>query len=177
MIKLKILFENTTKYSKYVYDKYLEFHNKQYSFTYLCYTLLVISFILFSLIIQIKYNNLNIAIILCCGLTFFVLWRFLHPVYEISKEYKSEKIKKEKEFTFKFYDKFFTVEDDKQYSKIKYYKLYKVFEVSDFFYLYIDKKHAFLIDKSKFKNSNSTVFSSFIKKKCWWCFKNQIKKI
>ena len=109
-------------------------------------------------------------------INFFILWRIFHPVSEISKEYKSEKIKKEKEFTFKFYDKFFTVEDDKQYSKIKYYKLYKVFEIPDFFYLYIDKKHAFLIDKSKFKTSNSSEFSIFIKKKCWWCFRNETKK-
>lgn len=170
MIKLKLLFENTTKYNKTVYDKFLAFHKKKYGFTYTTYTIIVVAFILFTLILQIKYHNFSIAVLLCCGLTFFILWRYLHPISEISKEYQSDKIQKEKEYTFKFYDKFFTCEDNKEFSEIKYRKLYKVFETSDFFYLYIDKTHSFLLDKSKFKNNNSAEFSKFIKKKCWWHF-------
>ena len=170
MINLKLLFKNTTKYTKTVYDNFLVFHNKKYQLTYMAYTAIVVAFILFTLIFQVKYHNFTIAIVLCCGLTVFVLWRFFRPVAEMTKEYKSEKIQKEKEFTFKFYDKYFVTEDDKQYSKIKYYQLHRVFETSDFFYLYIDKKHAFLLDKTKFKKDNPSEFSSFIKKKCWWCF-------
>lgn len=171
MITLDILFENTTKYTKNIYDSFLEFHRKKYRFTYMAYTVTIVALILFALIIQIKYHNYSVAILLCCGLTVFILWRFLHPISEVSKEYKSDKIKKEKEFTFKFYKKYFTVEDDKQISKIKYYKLYKIFETKDFFYLYIDKTHSFLIDKSKFKNNTTDDFSMFIKKKCWWNYK------
>ena len=162
---MKLLFKNTTRYTKAVYDKFLVFHRKKYHFTYTAYTAIVVAFILFGLILQVKYHNFSIAIALCCVLTFFLLWRFFRPISEVSKEYKSDKIQKEKEFTFKFYEKFFTVEDKKEISKIKYYKLYKVFETSDFFYLYIDKTHSFLIDKSKFKKNNPFEFSSFIKKK------------
>ena len=176
MINLKLLFKNTTKYTKTVYDNFLVFHNKKYQLTYMAYTAIVVAFILFTLIFQVKYHNFTIAIVLCCGLTVFVLWRFFRPVAEVTKEYKSEKIQKEKEFTFKFYDKYFVTEDDKQYSKIKYYQLHRVFETSDFFYLYIDKKHAFLLDKTKFKKDNPSEFSSFIKKKCWWCFSYQTKE-
>ncbi len=171
MINLKLLFKNTTKYTKTVYDNFLAFHNKKYQLTYMAYTAMVVASILFTLIFQVKYHNFTVAIVLCCGLTGFVLWRFFRPVAEVSKEYKSEKIQKEKKFTFKFYDKYFVTEDDKQYSKIKYYQLYRVFETSDFFYLYIDKKHAFLLDKTKFKKDNPSEFSVFIKKKCWWCSK------
>ena len=175
VIKLKILFKNTTQYNKSIYEKYVEFHNKKYSFSYRCYTLFVVAIILFCLISQVQYDNFSVAFLFCCILTAFVLWRVLHPASVISKELKSDNIQNEKIFTFKFYDKFFTVEDNKQYSKLKYYKLYKVFEVDDFFYLYIDKTHAFLLDKSKFKNDASPEFSKFIKKKCWWCFKNSTK--
>lgn len=171
VIKLKLLFENTTKYNKKIYDEFLIFHNKKYKFSHITYTVSVIALILFYLILQIKYHNLSIAILLCCGLTFFIFWRLLHPVFEITKEYKSDKIQKEKEYTFKFYNKFFTVEDDKEISEIKYYNLYKIFETFDFFYIYIDKKHAFLIDKTQFKNNTPHSFSDFIKKKCWWNFK------
>lgn len=168
---MKLLFTNTTKYTKAMYDKYLTFHSTIYHFSYLAYTTIVVAFILLCLILQIKSHNFTIAILICCGLSSFILWRFFRPVSEISKEYKSDKIQKEKEFTFRFYEKFFTSEDDKEFSKIKYYQLYKVFETMDFFYLYIDKTHAFLIDKSKFKKDNPSEFSSFIKKKCWWKFR------
>lgn len=131
----------------------------------------MVALILFCLILQVKYHNITIAILFCCGLTFFILWRFFRPISEVSKEYKSEKIQNEKEFTFKFYDKFFTVEDNKEYFKMKYYQLYKVFETKEFFYLYIDKTHAFLLEKSKFKKDASASFSSFIKKKCWFKYK------
>lgn len=171
VIKLKLLFENTTKYSKIIYDKFLAFHEKKYGFTYRAYTAIVTAFILFCLTLQVKYHNFSIAILFCCGLTLFVLWRFFHPVSEVSKEYQSDKIQKEKEYTFKFYNKYFTVQDKKEISKIKYYQLYKAFETSDFFYLYIDKRHAFLVDKTKFKNNKASEFSSFIKKKCWWNYK------
>lgn len=171
VIILKTLFENTTKYSKDVYNKFIAFHSKKYHFTYVAYTALVAALILFCLILQVKYHNFTIAIVFCCGLTFFILWRFFKPISEVSKEYKSDKIQNEKEFTFKFYNNFFTVEDNKEYIKMNYFQLYKVFETHDFFYLYIDKKHSFLIEKSKFKNNDSSLFSSFIKRKCWWKYK------
>lgn len=175
VINLKLLFENTTKYTKTTYDTFLAFHSKKYHFSYTLYTALIVAFILFALVMQIKYHNYTLAFIFCFGMTFFILWRFFRPISDISKEYKSEKIKKEKEFTFKFYDNFFMVEDDKQFSKLKYYQLHKVFETNDFFYLYLDKNHSFLLNKDGFKKKNSSAFSTFIKKKCWWCFKTHKK--
>ena len=139
-------------------------------FRHVLYSATVIGLILFCLILQIKYYNINIAILFCFGLTFFILWRLLHPISEISKEYKSEKIQKKKEYNFKFYDKYFTINDGNNIFNIKYFKLYKIFETNDFFYFYIDKNHAFLIDKKTFKNNATSSFSSFIQKKCWWKF-------
>lgn len=173
VINLKPLFKNTTKYSKTIYDKFLAFHSQKYHITYTLYTVIVVALIIFFLILQVKSHNFNLAFLACCGLTAFILWRFFRPISNVTKEYKSDKIQKEKEFTFKFYHHFFTVEDAKEYSKLKYYELYKVFETNDFFYLYIDKTHSFLLDKSCFKKNNSSEFSQFIKKKCWWCYKKQ----
>lgn len=171
VINLEILFENTTKYTKSNYDNFLRFHRKKYHFTYISYTILIIAFILLCLVIQVKSHNLAFAFLVCCGLTFFVFWRIFRPVSKVAKEYKSDTIKKEKLFTFKFYDKFFTIQDDNQFSEIKYYELYRAFETTDFFYLYIDKTHSFLVDKSCFKEDNWDDFSKFIKKKCWWCYR------
>lgn len=173
---MKLLFKNTTQYTKSVYDKFLVFHSQKYHFTYTAYTSLIVAFILFTLVLQIKYHNFTIAILLCCGMTGFILWRFFRPISDVAKEYKSEKIQKEQSFTFKFYDKFFTINDLKVYSKIKYCQLYRAFETDDFFYLYVDKTHAFLVDKSCFKKSTPGDFSKFIQKKCWWNYKYVKKK-
>ena len=145
---MKLLFKNTTKYSKSVYDEFLKFHRKKYRFTYILYNVIVIALILFCITVQVQYHNFTIAILFCFALSLFVLWRYLHPIEEVTKEYNSEKIQKEKSFTFKFYEKFYTCEDSKQISKLKYYKLYKVYETNDFFYLYIDRTHSFLLDKT-----------------------------
>ena len=63
-----------------------------------------------------------------------------------------------------------TCKDKRQISKMKYSKFYRVFETDDFFYLYIDRTHAFLLNKLTFKNNNPSDFSAFIKKKCWLHF-------
>ncbi len=173
---LKVLFKNTTQYSKLIYDEFLAFHTKIYHFSYLAYTVLVTAFLLGSLILQIKYHNFSVAILLCFGFTSFILWRFFRPIHDVSKEYNSETIQQEKSFTFQFYDNFFVIKSSQVYSKVKYYQLYRIFETTDFFYLYIDKTHSFLVSKSGFKKNNPDDFSKFIQKKCWWCYRNKSAK-
>ena len=41
-------------------------------------------------------------------------------------------------------------------------------ETKDFFYLYIDKNHAFLLNKSNFIKGNKFEFLKFLKKKLWY---------
>ncbi len=169
MILLNLLFENTTKYTKAVYDEFLAFHHKKYHLFYVAYTVTIVAFILFVLILQVKYHHFTLAILLCSVLTSFILWRFFHPICIISKEYKSDNIQKEKDYTFKFYSTYFTVEHKNEKNIITYYKLYHVFETPGFFYLYLTKNHAFLLDKHNFYPFPITEFSKFIKKKYhWW---------
>ena len=94
-------------------------------------------------------------------------WRFFRPAFTVNKELKSDKIAKEKKFKFIFYKNHFEIHDKKDIFKIYYFKLRKVFETDDFFYLYIDKEHSFLVIKSGFTVGSESEFSEFIKKKCW----------
>ncbi len=165
---MKLLFKNTTQYTKLIYDQFLAFHNQKYHLRYTLYTCLITAFLLLFLIIQVQIRQFAFVFLIGCTLTGFLLWRFFHPISVVEKEYKSETIQEEKVFSFCFYSNFFTVEDEKEFSEIKYHQLSKVFENNDFFYLYLDKTHAFLLDKSNFKNHDSSAFSSFIQKKCWW---------
>ena len=168
---MKILFKNKTKYTKEIYKEFVEFHNKKYHLQYVAFNIFIIALLLFFVICQIRYKYYVLAIISCMVFTAFCLYRFFHPISVVKKELNGKTIKEEKSFTFKFYDKYFKVESGIELNLVKYYKLRRCFETKDFFYLYIDKTHAFLINKENFSIGNSNDFSNFIRKKCFLRFK------
>ena len=155
MIKLKILFKNTTKYNESIYIEFLQFHQKKFGLKYTLYTTMIIVLLLFLVIMQIKFHRIDTAIIICFVITCFFLWRYLHPASEVSKDFKSEKIQNEEEFTFLFYKKYFKIRAKLQTNIIKYNSLYKIFETDTFFYLYIDKTHSLLLNKDSFSICSS----------------------
>ena len=165
---MELLFKNQTQYTKKNYQKYLEFHQSKYSNWYQLYTILIIILLIFCIISNIQYSNYILSIIFILILITFCFLRFKYPTKKIKKELKTEKFDKEKTFTFYFYNKYFIISDGKSKSKIHYFLLYKIFETDDFFYLYIDKDHAFLLEKTKFTKGNKKEFISFLKKKCWF---------
>lgn len=168
---MKILFKNRTKYTKSTYQEFLNFHQEKYGPKYQFYTAIILILIFFCFAMQVKYHKYTLAILFACSLTAFFLWRFFHPLKQIKKEMESEKITKEKEFSFRFFEKHFEISDKQKIEKMKYYKLLRVFETKTFFYLYIDKNHAFLLSKNSFVIGSPEEFSKFIKKKCPFHFK------
>lgn len=177
VIILKILFKNKTKYNEEIYTEFLQFHQKIYGFRYSLFTVLIIGLLLFLVIMQVKFHKMDLAIIVCFAIVGFFLWRLIHPTSIVSKEFNSDKIKNEQEFTFTFYDKRLKLreENNLKYYVIAYRKLYRVFETNSFFYLYIDKTHAFLIKKDCFSIGNSKDFSEFIHKKCRFKYRYKFK--
>lgn len=150
MITLKILFKNKTKYTKQAYKEFVEIHNKTHNFTYTLYTVIVIALLLICLVLQVNNHTYSLAITFCLIITCFILWRFFHPVSVVSKQFNSSTIQTEKEFTFNFYNKYFKIIDNNQFEIFEYYKIYKVYETDNFFYLYTNRTHSFLINKNNF---------------------------
>lgn len=169
------LFKNTTIYTNKIYKQFTDFHTKEYRFSYQLYTAIVCVSLLFCFILQVIYHYYTLAICLATILTFFFLWRFFHPISSIKKESNSDKYKSENKYTFIFYTKSMEVVSLDTIVKISYCNLYKIFETNDFFYFYVDKKHAFLISKSGFEKSSSLDFSNFVQKECKMIYKNRIK--
>ncbi len=147
---MKILFKNKTKYTKQAYKEFVEIHNKTHNFTYTLYTVIVIALLLICLVLQVNNHTYSLAITFCLIITCFILWRFFHPVSVVSKQFNSSTIQTEKEFTFNFYNKYFKIIDNNQFEIFKYYKIYKVYETDNFFYLYTNRTHSFLINKNNF---------------------------
>ena len=53
-------------------------------------------------------------------------------------------------------------------NKNENWKLYKIYETNDFFYLYINKDHAFLLEKNTFTKGDISTFYIFVKRKIWF---------
>lgn len=163
---MKILFKNRTKYTKEVYQVFLQFHNKKYSSSYYFYTAFITLLIFFCFGMNLQYHNFSLAVVFFFAMCTFLYWRFFHPIEEIKKELKTDKIEQEKEFQFRFFENSFEVLDKILVCKVKYFNIKHIFETEQYFYLYIDRNHAFLLDKSNFVIGNVSNFRKFIKRKC-----------
>ena len=172
MIKLDLLFKNVTTYSKKVYDTLSKFHRKKFALRYHLYTFVIFVFFLLSILSVIKSLNYTLIILLCISLAIFLLWRFFRPIEEARKYYQDDKSIKETTYIFLFYDNHFKVYNKKEYSVFKYKDIYRIYETKHFFYLYTDRIHAFLLDKTNFKKGSSLEFKNFLMKKCLFKYKS-----
>lgn len=177
VIYLKVLFKNKTKYTEQIYTDFLEFHNDKFGLKDSFYILFGSMLILFCTILYLYYNYYLHAFLFFVILLFFLYWKILRPINEVKKDFNSEKITDEKVFKFVFYDNYLKIFDGcLPYSKLRYLKLYKVFENNEFIYLYLDNEHALILDKKGFYYGELKDFSKFIKKKCWYKYKNTSHK-
>lgn len=168
---MKILFKNRTILSKENYLKLLEFHQKKNNWKYWLYTAILFLLFIVAIAFQISNRNYLLIFLLSTFLVVFLSYRFFYPYYKTGKELKSDKVQHNLENYYFFYEKYFKVKNKFGNDKIKYYKLYKVYENENFFYLYMDKTNAFIIDKSGFSVGTIQDFKKFMKSKVWLKFK------
>lgn len=172
---MKLLFKNTTKYNKELYFKFNEFHNEKFGLKYEIYTLLLAILFLYCSIINFKNRIYYLGFLFIIILVSFIIWRFFRPVFVFKKEVKSKKISKCQSFTFCFYSIYLTIINKDKKTTLPYFKIKKVFEADEEFFLYLDKNHALLLRKDCFTIGNSNDFTNFIKKKCFLRYKKDQK--
>lgn len=164
---MEIRFQNTTTYSLEEYKKFVEFHGKKYNISYHLYTLCIMFFLIFCMVMQFSYGKVLLGIGFVFCLFIFLIYRVFHPLYLTKKEASSKKIQKKMKNTYTFYDNFVIIFNGTSKIKLKYSDFYKLFEQEDRFYLYLDKNHSYLLLKNNFTIGNSDDFSIFMKKKLW----------
>ena len=167
---MKVLYKNKTKYTLDVYDKYLQFHRKKFGFRYNLYTIIFSILILFCLIINLVYGQIFLALIFTVILACFIWYRMFFQNKKAEKEAKTDKFKNEKEYEFVFYNDKLVIYDGKKHQNVKYWHLYRIYQTKNYFYLYIDKERAFLLNKNNFTVGKPSNFFKFIKKKTWYRF-------
>ena len=83
------------------------------------------------------------------------------------------KNKNAKEYIFYFYDNYMKIKNRSLSKKVWYYKFKKVYETEDYFFMYVDDREPWMLEKNGFVIGNSEKFAEFIKKKCIFRYKNE----
>lgn len=161
----KMLFKNYTKYSKKNYNKFVQFHNSKFGLIYDIYTIVVFILLIYCFIVAIIGKSVLLSIVFFIAMCVFVIYRLFQPLYSYKKQTKSKTISKETDIVLYFYEKAFKVRENARMVRIRYWQLHKVYETDNFFYLYLTKKNAILVDKQGFTLGNANQFSNFMKKK------------
>ena len=145
---MKVLFKNTTKYTKENCNQFLqfiEFHSKKYGKKELIKLILFGIAILYILTFNIFYRNWILVLsLLALGIILYVLRNM-----QIAE--KEKKQKKVKEFTFYFYERYIKIKHRREFERLPYFKLHKVFETQEYFYLYLDEKSSLILRKDGFE--------------------------
>lgn len=147
---MKVLFKNTTKFSKDIYTNFLIFHSKTYDLSYFLYTIGILLLLLFCMAVQISSQHYYLVAIYIAIFLAFLFYRFFHPIKTVKKEYNSDKITQESNITYLFFEKYYIVHYNNCSRTMYYRNIRRVFETDTFFYFYLDKTHAYLIQKNTF---------------------------
>jgi len=167
---MKVLFKNTTKYDKENCNNFIMFHNKKYGTKELLKAILVAICILYMLIFNIINKNWYLLLIL------IVIGILLYFVNTHKEEKKKKERKKVKEFTFYFYERYIKIKYKRQFERMTYFEIKKVFETKENFFLYVDEKKSLILDKEGFEVGTSKEFSQFIRRKCPLRYSNEKNK-
>ena len=164
-IKKEILFENETKCTEKEYNIFIKVHDKEYAISELIYTIGYTIFLVFCGILLVLNKDLIAGIfVLCLGIAFF-MYRNIHP-----KKLEKEQRKKIKQPIKNNYN----AEGN---STTFYFKIYKIIETNDSYYIYVNREFAFMISKKGFVKGDVKSFTKFLKKKRRFKYRDRREKI
>ena len=169
---MKILFKNITKYDKENRENFVNFHKHKYGTKELINGILLGAAVLYIIIfnlININWYSLLILVPLC------VLIYFLHK-YVLKKKKEKKNKQKNKEFSFFFYERHMKIKCKRQFERMSYFEIKKIFETDENFFLYTDYTRSLILDKDGFEVGNSKDFVEFIKRKCPFKYSNKESK-
>jgi len=166
---MKPLFKNVTIYNSKNYNQFVKFHGEKFNFSYNMSTLVMLALMLYCIILNIIQKNLLLFLVFLAMFVLTIVFRMYLPGRRYQKTKKTFAENKNTSVTIDFYKFYFKIED-KVYP---YFKLYKVFETKDYFYLYVDEENAALAAKNGFKVGSVAEFTEFIKKKCLFKYSKQ----
>ena len=167
------LFENKTKYTQKAYDIFIDSYMQEYSLSNKLFMLWNFSFFGFCAVLAFYSKEIMLGIAIIIGLLIYLAFIVVKPILEGKKVQKSEKLSGTFINTYKFYKKYFRAENPDGEAQIYYFKLYKIVETEEYFYLYISRDYAFIMAKSGFTKGTIEEFTNFMRKKIYLKYKDR----
>ena len=169
---MKILFKNTTKYDKENRENFVNFHKHKYGTKELINGILIMVAISYIIIFNLmNINWYSLLIFIPVGLLIYFIYK-----YSTKKKKEKKKKQKNKEFTYFFYERHIKIKCKRQFDRLSYFEIKKIFETDENFFLYTDDTHSLILDKDGFEIGNEKDFAEFIKRKCPFKYRNQEEK-
>ncbi len=166
---MKILFRNTTKYDKENRENFINFHKRKFGKKELIQAIIILTCVVYILMFNlINLNWIGVLILVALGVLFYFLNK-----YVVSKKKTKKNKQKNKEFTFFFYERHIKIKFKRQFERMNYFEIKKVFETDENFFLYTDDTHSLILDKDGFSVGTVEGFTEFIKKKCPFKYRNE----
>lgn len=166
---MRVLFKNTTKYDKENCNNFINFHSNKYGKRELVKFIIVAIVLIYIFIFNIIYNNWYFFII---GATVIALISLINRKNNTNQKKTKKKLK---QYTFYFYDRYIKIRYRRQFDRMLYFQIKKIFETEENFFLYTDDKHSLILDKDGFEIGSVEEFSKFIRKKCPFKYNNENK--
>lgn len=170
------LFENKTKYSEKLYNIFLQEYKKEYAFSDNAFMIFNFVFFGICMILAFKENEIILGVAILIGLLIYFWFKLIRPATREKKTRKSPMLKGNFTNTYKFYNKYFEVENPQGKATTYYIKIYKIVETKEYYYIYISREYAFIVSKIGFTKGNALEFTEFMKKKLFTKYKNRIKR-
>ena len=156
---MKVLFKNITKYTKENCNNFEKFHIHKYGKREIRRFIWISLLLIYIFIMNIIYKNW--LFLLCAILTIIIIYFIMQFQHNETKKEK----KKNKTFSFYFYENYIKVKYKHQFERLLYFKIHKVFETENYFYIYTDEKSAFILQKEGFQIGSATEFAVFMQHK------------
>lgn len=160
---MEILFENKTAYTKALYDEYIKFHSRKYGVQ----ELIKYAFLTFFMIILVirTIKDFGWKAIVMWGAVALIIFFCKKRIFKSKEQYKNVAMRRVEKAVYKFYDRYFEATYQGVTTKISYFEIKKVFELSDRYYLYLDKSHACVLLKDSFTKGSKVAFTDFLNMK------------
>lgn len=161
---MKILFKNTTEYSRENYKEFVKFHTEKFGTkTIIKYGIIGVCLLYLLIANLINKNWKFVGIFLIIGLVVYGLNKLMITT---QTEERKKTMKNKKKFTFFFYDNYIKVKCGRRFERVRYFELYKIYKTDEYFFLYTDEDHSLILSKNGFEVGTPEAFDLFIKKKC-----------
>ena len=131
---------------------------------------------IYILVLNIIYRNWIVVLII------IILTCILYAINKVLRNQKKQervhkrRIQRGQNYVYDFYRYYIRVKIGRKGQTIYYFKLHKVYETKDYFYLYLNKEYSLIVSKEGFTIGNSRKFSEFIKRKCILKYKDSRKE-